>query len=209
MSFVQLFISLGTGPESELNPRESFSSDMRSQREANGNFPDRPRRERSISVTEPLELQVTPEKVQRPPAPEELHESKTPGFESRRDDLMLSRTWRSEEETMEKRETTREKKKKNPKLRDDGDMSLCVLASRWKEALFFFTSDWRERERGGARKCVAALKQSCYLLLTIKYSNLAYLVNFFISFISSSLLYILLIMTFIILYGAADLNNFD
>ena len=119
LRLVQLFISLGTGPESELNPRDSFSRDVRSQRKGNGKFPDKPRRERSISVTERLELQVTPAKEHGLEVG--FHESKTLGFESRREDLILSRTWRSSEETMESRERTR-RRKKNPKLRDVGDM---------------------------------------------------------------------------------------
>ena len=140
-------MSLGTGPESELNPRESFSRDMRSQRKGNGNFPDKPRRERSISVTEPLELHVTPAKEQGPTP--EFHESRTPGFESRRDDLILSRTWRSSEETMENGERTRKKKKKNPKLRDAGDMSretVVEVKVGGGRAFVSFTS-----ERGVAR----------------------------------------------------------
>lgn len=45
-----------------------------------------------------------------------FHEARTPGFEFRSDDLMLSRTWRSWEETKENREKTR--KEKNPKFRN-------------------------------------------------------------------------------------------
>ena len=45
-----------------------------------------------------------------------FHEARTPGFEFRSDDLMLSRTWRSEEETKENREKIR--RERNPKFRD-------------------------------------------------------------------------------------------
>lgn len=147
-NLVQFLKSSITGPCKRLNPRESFSNELSWHIESKGRIPDSFCFESSISVTEPLELQIIPAKLQTEFL--ESHESNALVLELWNEDLSLSRIGRSSDLIPEKKE--RKKRRERAAATVTERESVAADIAEWGmgngNGVWSKSTEWRRRVEG-------------------------------------------------------------